>query len=236
MPIYILQALNTETCLNYLWWQAWWFVTKKLRAKWTLSWNKQTKAIGNFEKDIYFDHLTTIYTGLIWFQVTTKETCALKWLHPSFLKSQMQLMFMAVHSRYGRHYLKDILCSTDSWRGRGSEEFTLPHLLQDMGELVHINSGGVVFSYSLSKNWQESNLESRWQEIGDDPSSVRSGIGVLQSVAPGPMACRACWMRGHTISSLQRWPVREPWMTSSNILPLRWIYRPTSLMICLHSD
>ena len=57
-------------------------------------------------------------------------------------------MFMAVHSRY----LKDILCSTDSWRGQGSEEFTLPHLLQDMGELVHINRGGVVFSYSLSKN------------------------------------------------------------------------------------
>ena len=61
----------------------------------------------------------------------------------------MQLMFMAVHSIY----LKDILCSTDSWRGWGSEEFTLPHLLQDMaGELVHTKRGGVVFSYSLSRN------------------------------------------------------------------------------------
>ena len=108
----------------------------------------------------------------------------------------MQLMFMAVHSRYGRHYLKDMLCSTDSWRGRGSEEFTLPYLLQDMGELVRINRGGVVFSYLLSKNWWEPNLESRRQEICDDPSSVRSGVVVLQSVAPGPMACRARRMRG----------------------------------------
>ena len=116
--------------------------------------------------------------------------CTLKWLHPSFLKSQMQLMFMAVHSRYGRHYLKDILCSTDSWRGRGSEEFTLPHLLQDTGQLVHI------VSYSLSKNWQEPNLESRRQEICDGLSSVRSGIVVLQNVAPGAMACRARWMMG----------------------------------------
>ena len=54
MPIYILQALNTETCLTCLWWQAWWFVTKTLRATWTLSWNIQTKAIGNFEKDTLF--------------------------------------------------------------------------------------------------------------------------------------------------------------------------------------
>ena len=76
----------------------------------------------------------------------------------------MRLMFMAVHSRYGHHYLKDILSSTDSWRGRGSEEFTLPHLLQDMGELVHINRGGVVFSYLLSKHLWEPNLESGWQE------------------------------------------------------------------------
>ena len=104
MPIYILQALNTETCLNCLWWQVWWFVTKKLRATWTLSWNIQTKALGNFENDIYFNHLATIHTGLIWFQVTTKETCTLKWLHPSFLKSQMQLLFMAVHSRYVEIY------------------------------------------------------------------------------------------------------------------------------------
>ena len=139
---------------------------------------------------------------------------------------------MAVHSRYGCHYLEDILCSTDLWRGWGSEEFTLPHLLQDTGELVHVNRGGVVFSYLLSKNWREQNLESRWQEICDDLSSVRSGqqeicddlssvrsgqqeicddlssvrsgIVVLQSVAPGPMACRARWMRRHTISSLQR--------------------------------
>ena len=58
----------------------------------------------------------------------------------------MQLVFMAVHSRYGRHYLKDILCSTDLWRGRGSEEFTLPHLLQDTGELVSINRGEVVLA------------------------------------------------------------------------------------------
>ena len=171
------------------------------------------KAIGNFEKDtFFFNHLATIYTRLIWFQVTTKEMCTLKWLHPSFLQSQMWLVFMAVHSRYGCHYLKDILCSTDSWRGQGSEEFTLPHLLQDMGELVHINRGGVVFSYLLSEDWREPNLESGWQEICDDLSSVRSGIDGLQSVAPGPMACTARWMRGHTISSLQRRPVREPWM------------------------
>ena len=100
--IYILQALNTETCLNCLWWKAWRFVTKTLRATWTLSWNIQTKAIGNCENThIYFNNLATIYTGLIWFQVTTNEMCTLKWLHPSFLKSQMQLVFMAVHSRYG---------------------------------------------------------------------------------------------------------------------------------------
>ena len=122
----------------------------------------------------------------------------------------MWLGFKAVHSMYGRHYVKDILCSTDSWRGWGSEEFTLPHLLQDMGELVHVNRGGVVFSYS-SKNWWESNLGSRWQEICNDPSSVRCGIVVLQSVAPGPIACRARWMSGHTISSLQLRSVREPW-------------------------
>ena len=103
----------------------------------------------------------------------------------------MRLVFMAVHSRYnGCHYLKAILCSTDSWRGRGSEEFTLPNLLQDVGELVHINRAEVVFSYSLSKNGQEPNLESGRQEICDDPSSVRSGIVAMQSVAPGPMACR----------------------------------------------
>ena len=89
----------------------------------------------------------------------------------------MRLVFMAIHSRYGCHYLKDILCSTDSWRRQGSEEFTLPHLLQDRNELVvvHINRGGVVFSYSLSKNWWEPNLESGQQEICDDLSSVRSG-------------------------------------------------------------
>ena len=168
-----------------------------------LFWKKNT---------IYFNHLATIYTGLIWFQVTTTEICDLKWLHLVSLKSQMRLMFMAVHSRYGRHYLKDILCSTDSWRGWGSEEFTLPHLLQDTGELVHINRGGVVFSYSLSKTWQEPTLGSGWQEICDDLSSVRSGIVVLQSMAPRPMACKACWMRGHTLLSLQRRSVREPWM------------------------
>ena len=94
----------------------------------------------------------------------------------------MWFVFMADHSRYGRHYLKDILCSTDSWRGWGSEEFTVSHLLQDLGELVHINRGVVVFSYSLSKDWQEPNLGSGRQEICDDPSSVRSGIVVLQSV------------------------------------------------------
>ena len=70
------------------------------------------KAIGNFEKDtFFFNHLATIYTRLIWFQVTTKEMCTLKWLHP-FLKSQMPLVFMAVHSRYGHHYLKDISLRT----------------------------------------------------------------------------------------------------------------------------
>ena len=161
-----------------------------------------------WKRHIYFNHLATIYTRFIWFQVTTKETCALKWLNPSFLK---WLVFMAVHSRYGHHYVKDILCSTDLWRGWGSEESTLPHLLQDMGELVHINRGQVVFSYS-SKNWSEPNLGSRRQGICDDPSSVRSGIIVLQGVTPGPMACRACWTRGHTISSLQHRSVREPWM------------------------
>ena len=50
-------------------------------------------------------------------------------------------------------------------------KFTLPSLLQDMGELVHINRGAVVFSY-LSKNWWEPNLESGQQEICDDLSSV----------------------------------------------------------------
>ena len=111
---------------------------KYANKKHRLFWKKNT---------IYFNHLATIYTGLIWFQVTTIEMCALKWLHLASLKSQMRLMFMAVHSRYSCHYLKDILCSTDSWRGWGSEEFTLPHLLQDTGELVHIKRGGVVFSY-----------------------------------------------------------------------------------------
>ena len=130
---------------------------------------------------------------------------------------------MEVHSRYGCHYLKNILCSTDLWRGRGSEEFTLPHLLQDTGELKHINRGGVVFSYSLSKNWCKPNLENGWQETCDDPSSVRSGTVVLRSDAPGPMACRTRQMKGHTILSLQCRPVREPWMKLSSILPLRWI-------------
>ena len=55
-----------------------------------------------------------------------------------------------------------------------------------------------------------SSVRSGQQEMCDDLSSVRSGIVVMQSVAPGPMACRARWMRGHTISSLQRRPVREP--------------------------
>ena len=131
---------------------------------------------------------------------------------------------MADQSRYGRHYLKYILCSTDSWRGWGSEEFTLPHLLQDTGELVHINRGGVVFSYLLSKDCQEPNLGSRWQEICDDPSSVRSGIVVLQSVAFGPMACRACWMRGTQSRPCSVGQFREPWMTYSSILTLWWIY------------
>ena len=111
---------------------------------------------------------------------------------------------MAVHSRYGRHYLKDILCSTDLWRGRGPEEFILPHLLQHTGELVHINT--VVFSYSLSKIWWKPNLESGRKEICDDPSSVRSGT------VSCPAKC-GTWshglrMRGHTISSLQRRPVK----------------------------
>ena len=185
---------------------------QKIKGHITLNWNIQAKAIGNFEKDIYLNHLATIYTGLISFQVTTKETCILTWLHPSFLKSQMRLVFMAVHSRYGCHYLREILCSTDSWRGRGSEEFTLPHLLQDMGELVHINRGGAVFSCSLFKNWWEPNLESGRQEICDDLSSVWSGIDGLQSVAPGPMACRAGWMRGHAISSLQHRVVFYHWV------------------------
>ena len=40
--------------------------------------------------------------------------------------------------------------------------------------------------------------------------------------------CPAKWhtwsQRGHTILSLQCRSVREPWMTLSSILPLRWIY------------
>ena len=86
----------------------------------------------------------------------------------------MWLLFMADHSRYGCHYLKDILCSTDSWRGWGSEEFTLPHLLQDMGELVHINRGGVVFSYWLSKDWQEPNLNSVSNDAFSEPKTDAS--------------------------------------------------------------
>ena len=86
----------------------------------------------------------------------------------------MWLLFMADHSRYGCHYLKDILCSTDSWRGWGSEEFTLPHLLQDMGELVHINRGWVVFSYSLSKDWQEPNLNSVSNDAFSKPKTDAS--------------------------------------------------------------
>ena len=39
-----------------------------------------------------------------------------------------------------------------------------------------------------------------------------------------PMACRARWVRGQTISSLQRRPVKGPWMMKSSILSLRWIY------------
>ena len=48
-------------------------VIKQLRAAWTLSWNIQTKAFGNFERHIYFNHLATSYTRLIWFQVTTRD-------------------------------------------------------------------------------------------------------------------------------------------------------------------
>ena len=62
---------------------------QKIMGHITPSWNIQAKAIGNFEKDIYLNHLATVYTGLASFQVTTKETYTLKWLHPSFLKSQM---------------------------------------------------------------------------------------------------------------------------------------------------
>ena len=84
--------------------------------------------------------------------------------------------------------------------------------------------GGVVFSYSLSKNWWEPNLGSMQQQICDDLSSVRSGTVVLESVAPGPIACRARLMRGHTVLSLQHRSFREPWMTQSSILPLRLIH------------
>ena len=103
---------------------------------------KKTHLFQSFTNNLYRTHL-------IW--SNKSDACTKKLLHPSFLKSQMQLVFMAVHSRYDRHYLKDILCSTDLWRGWGSEEFTLPHLLQDMVELVHINRGGAVFSYSSEK-------------------------------------------------------------------------------------
>ena len=47
------QYRNLLKMLNCLWWQAWWFVTKKLRVTWTLSWNIQTKAIGNIENDTF---------------------------------------------------------------------------------------------------------------------------------------------------------------------------------------
>ena len=149
--------------------------------------------------------------------------CTLKWLHHSFLKSQTRLMFTAVHSHTGCRYLKDILCSTDSWEDEGLKSLLCHTCCRTWVSGVHINSGGVVFSYS-SKNWREPNLESGRQEICDDLSSVRSGTGVLQSVAPGPMVCRACWMMGHTILSLQCRPVRESWMMESSILPLKWIY------------
>ena len=88
----------------------------------------------------------------------------------------------------------------------------------------YTSTGVGQLNYLLSKNGQESNLGSGWQEICDDLSSVRSGTGVLQSVAPGAMACTARWMRGHTILSLQRKSVREPWMTLSCILPQSWIH------------
>ena len=181
MPIYILRAgTQHRNLLKLLVMTSMVICHQKIKGHITLNWNIQAKAIGNFEKDIYLNHLATIYTGLISFQVTTKETCILTRLHPSFLKSQMWLVFMADHSRYGHHYLKDILCSTDSWKGRGSEEFTLPHLLPDTGELGHTNRGGVVFSYSLSKDWQEPNVGSGRQEIRDDPSSVTVwGVALL---------------------------------------------------------
>ena len=188
MPIYILQALNTETGLNCLWWQAWWFVTKKLRVIWTLSWNIQHKPLVILKKTHLFQAFSNNLYRTPLISSNNKRGMCSKITPPFFLKSQMWLLFMADHSRYGCHYVKDIPCSTDLRRGRGSEEFTLPHLLQDMGELVHVNRGGAVFIYS-SKNWWEPNLASGRQEICDDPSSVRSGIVVLQSVALGSHPC-----------------------------------------------
>ena len=136
---------------------------------------------------------------------------------------------MAVHSRYGRHYLKDILCNTDLWRGRGSEEFILPHLLQDTSELVHINT--VVFSYSLSKNWFEAKSGEQvarnlwWLELCEEWNCYTVMCGTWSH-----------GLRSTLDESLQHRPVREPWMTelySTIEMEICW---PTSLPICLHSD
>ena len=125
MPIYILRAgTQHRNLLKLLVMMSMVICHQNIKGHMNTELKYTNKCHWSFWKThIYFNHSATIYTRLIWFQVTTKETCAPKWLHPSFLKSQMWLMFMAVHSSYGRHYLKDSLCSTDSCRGRGSEVY-----------------------------------------------------------------------------------------------------------------
>ena len=121
----------------------------------------------------------------------------------------MWLLFMADHSRYGCHYLKDILCSTDWWRGWGSEEFTLPHLLQDMGELVHINRGGVFFSYSLSKDWQEPNLNNVSNDAFSEPKmhllpSLKGTVKQETRLWRGSWTTTA-WSRAHGMGAAVNW-------------------------------
>ena len=145
----------------------------------------------------------------------------------------MWLLFMADHSRYGCHYLKDILCSTDSWRGWGSEEFTLPHLLQDMGELVHINRGGVVFSYSLSKDWQEPNLNSVSNEAFSEPKTDASPAITERNSEAGDSSVKGimdhyCLVQGTWHGCSSQLESREFWLHAEffgNLCHLTWIKR-----------
>ena len=61
------QYRNLLKMLNCLWWQAWWYVTKKLRVTWTLSWNippkkplvilKMTHLFQSLSNNLYRTHL-----------------------------------------------------------------------------------------------------------------------------------------------------------------------------------